>query len=85
MRIARDGQLLPETKAVIAVIAKLDLVMATGHSSAKEVVLLVREAKEHGVRHMVMTHAMLQPTHMSEVQMLRRQRWAPTLNLYTTG
>jgi hypothetical protein len=70
VRIARDGQLLPETKAVIAVIAKHDLVMETGHSSAVEGLLLVREAKEHGVQHMVVTHAMLHPTHMSDAQML---------------
>ena len=48
VRIARDGQLLPETKAVIAVIAKHNLVMATGHSSAEEDLLLVREAKAAG-------------------------------------
>ena len=70
VRIARDGQLLPETKAVIAVIAKRNLVMATGHSSAEEDLMLVREAKAEGVQHIVVTHAMLQPTHMSEAQML---------------
>src|ERR1700761_8434549 len=52
VRIARDGQLLPETKAVIAVIAKHNLVMATGHSSAEEDLMLVREAKAEGVQHM---------------------------------
>jgi hypothetical protein len=67
VRIARDGQLVPETKAVIA---KRNLVMATGHSSAEEDLMLVREAKVEGVQHMVVTHAMLQPTHMSEAQML---------------
>ena len=70
VRIARDGHLLPETKAVIAVIAKHNLVMATGHSSAEEDLLLVREARAQGVQHMVVTHAMLQPTHMSDLQML---------------
>jgi hypothetical protein len=70
VRIARDGQLLPETKAVIAVIAKLHLVMATGHSSAEEDLMLVREARAQGVQHMVVTHAMLQPTNMSEAQMI---------------
>jgi hypothetical protein len=74
VRIARDGQLLPETRAVIAVIAKLHLVMATGHSSAEEGLLLVREAKAQGVQHMVVTHAMLQPTHMSEAQMVEAAR-----------
>jgi len=70
VRIALNGQLVPETKAVIAVIAKRNLVMATGHSSAKEDLMLIREAKAEGVQHMVVTHAMLQPTHMSEAQML---------------
>ena len=70
VQIARNGQLLPETKAVIAVIAKHSLVMATGHSSAKEDLMLVREAQAEGVQHMVVTHAILQPTHMSEAQML---------------
>jgi len=64
VRIARDGQLVPEAKAVIAVIAKRNLVMATGHSSAEEDLMLVREAKAKGVQHMVVTHAMLQPTHV---------------------
>src|ERR1700755_2025314 len=44
VRIAQDGQLVPEAKAVIAVIAKRNLVMATGHSSAEEDLVLVREA-----------------------------------------
>src|ERR1700744_5937044 len=70
VQIARDGQLLPETKGVIAVIAKHNLVMATGPSSAAEDLMLVREAKAEGVQHMVVTHAILQPTHMSEAQML---------------
>ena len=70
VRIARDGQLVPEAKAVIAMIAKYNLVMATGHSSAEEDLLLVREAKAQGVQHVVVTHARLRPTHMSEAQML---------------
>ena len=32
--------------------------------------MLVREAKAEGVKHTVVTYAMLQPTHMSEQQML---------------
>jgi hypothetical protein len=69
VRISQDGHLVPEARAVIAVIAKRNLVMATGHSSAEEDLMLVREAKAEGVQHMVVTHAMLRPTHMSEVQM----------------
>ena len=68
--ISRDGQLVSEAKAVIAVIAKHNLVMATGHSSAEECLLLLREAKAQGVLHMVVTHAMVDPVHMSEAQMV---------------
>ncbi|HXC94362.1 MAG TPA: DUF6282 family protein [Edaphobacter sp.] len=85
VRIARDGQLLPETKAVIAVIAKLNLVMATGHSSAEEDLMLVREAKAEGVQHMVVTHAMLQPTHMSEAQMLEAAKMGAYVEFVYNG
>jgi hypothetical protein len=85
VRIARDGQLLPETKAVIALIAKRNLVMATGHSSAEEDLLLVREARVQGVQHMVVTHAMLQPTHMSEAQMLEAAKMGAYIEFVYNG
>jgi hypothetical protein len=67
--ISRNGELLPETKAVIAMIAKYNLVMATGHNSAEEDVLLLREARKQGITHMVVTHAMLSPISMTIAQM----------------
>jgi Family of unknown function (DUF6282) len=85
VRISRDGQLLPETKTVIAVIAKRNLVMATGHSSAEEDLMLVREAKAEGVQHMVVTHAMLQPTHMSEAQMLEAAKMGAYIEFVYNG
>jgi uncharacterized protein DUF6282 len=85
VRIALDGQLVPETKAVIAVIAKRNLVMATGHSSADEDLMLVREAKAEGVQHMVITHAMLQPTHMSEAQMLESAKMGAYIEFVYNG
>ena len=85
VRIARDGQLLPETKAVIAVIAKRNLVMATGHSSAEEDLMLVREAKAEGVQHMVVTHAMLEPTHMSSAQMLEAAKMGAYIEFVYNG
>ncbi|HWB32837.1 MAG TPA: DUF6282 family protein [Acidobacteriaceae bacterium] len=69
VRISRDGQLLPETKAVIAMIARHHLIMATGHNSAAEDLLLVRESRAEGVKGMVVTHAMVAPIHMSIPQM----------------
>jgi len=85
VRIARGGQLLPETKAVIAVIAKHNLVMATGHSSAQEDLMLVREATAQGVQHMVLTHAMLQPTNMSEGQMLEAAKLGAYIEFVYNG
>ena len=67
--VSRNGALLPETKAVIALAAKHGLLLETGHSSASECLILLREAKRAGVAHMVVTHAMIAPIRMSIPQM----------------
>jgi hypothetical protein len=67
--VSRNGELLPEVKQVIAVIAKHQLVMATGHVSAEEALMLVREGRQQGVQHMVVTHAMSDPVLMNVSQM----------------
>lgn len=69
VRISENGQLLPATKAVIAVIAKHHLILATGHSSAEEDLMLIREARRQGVEQIVVTHPMVAPIHMSIAQM----------------
>src|SRR5260370_26986928 len=45
VRVSQRGELLPETKAVIAAIAQHNLVLATGHVSAEEGLLLLREGR----------------------------------------
>ena len=67
--VSKNGQLLPEVKEVIALIARNNLVLATGHSSAQEGLLLVRAAKDLGVKRIVVTHAMLAPVKMTVEQM----------------
>jgi hypothetical protein len=62
--VSRDGCLLPEVKEVLQVIARYQLVLATGHCTADEAVLLVREARKLGIRKILVTHAMMAPTHM---------------------
>ena len=69
VRVSKDGALVPEVKDVIAVIAKHNLVLATGHVSPEEGLMLVREGRRQGVRHMVVTHAMMQPVLMNVDQM----------------
>jgi uncharacterized protein DUF6282 len=67
--VSKGGALLPAVKDVIAVIVKRNLVLATGHSSAEEGLMLVREGRRQGVRQMVVTHAMNEPIIMSVPQM----------------
>lgn len=67
--VSRNGALLPEVGQVIALIAKHNLVLATGHSSSEEVLMLLREAQRQGVRRMVVTHAMNPPIGMTVPQM----------------
>jgi uncharacterized protein DUF6282 len=69
VRVSRDGELLPETKAVIAVIARHGLVLATGHVSAQEALMLIREGTRQGAAHMVVTHATTAPVLMDVPQM----------------
>src|SRR5947207_6069723 len=70
VRVSKDGQLVQEAKDVIAVIAKHpQLVLATGHVSPDEGLMLVREGRRQGVRHMVVTHAMQAPVLMNVAQM----------------
>jgi hypothetical protein len=76
--VSRNGGLLPETKTVIAMIAKYNLVMATGHNSPEEDLLLIQEGRRQGVTHIVVTHPMLTPIHMSISEM----RQAASLGAY---
>jgi hypothetical protein len=85
VRVAQNGQLLPETRQVIAVIAKHNLVMATGHTSAEEALMLIREARAQGVKHMVVTHAMLQPVHMSDAQMVEAAKMGAYIEFVYNG
>lgn len=67
--VARNGELLPQTKEVIGLCARNGLLLETGHSSAKEGLLILREGRRQGVKYMVVTHAMIAPVRMSIPQM----------------
>jgi hypothetical protein len=67
--VSRNGQLVPEVREAIAIIARHHLVLATGHSSPEEGLMLIREGRRAGVEHMVVTHAMKAPVHMNVGQM----------------
>jgi hypothetical protein len=67
--IAKNGDLLPEVKQVIGIVARHNLVLETGHSSPEEGLMLIREAKRQGVEHIVVTHATRPPVRMTVAQM----------------
>jgi len=67
--VAKNGQLLPETIEVLKILAKENIVMATGHSSGPENLMLVRESKKLGIAHMVVTHPLYAPIHMTIPEM----------------
>lgn len=67
--VSRDGALLPEVREVIALIAKSDLALATGHSAPAEALMQLREGRRVGLRRMVVTHAMFTPVLMDVAQM----------------
>jgi hypothetical protein len=85
VRISQNGELLPETKRVIAVIAKQNLVLATGHPTAEEALMEVREGRAQGVKHMVVTHAMMSPIHMSDAQMLQAAKMGAYIEFVYNG
>jgi hypothetical protein len=67
--VSKNGQLLPEVQQVIALIAKNQLTMETGHSSAEEGLMIVKEGHRQGVQHMEVTHAKQAPVKMTIPQM----------------
>ena len=59
--VDEGGELLPETREVIKVIAGEGVALFTGHISPKEALAVFREAKAAGVTKMMATHAMADP------------------------
>lgn len=54
--VDKTGAVLPETRAVLRVVAAHDMVLATGHLSRDEIFAVVEAAREEGVRRIVVTH-----------------------------
>jgi hypothetical protein len=69
--VSRRGKLLPEVLEILDLIAKHDLVLATGHVSANELFLVLRAARERNVKRILVTHPRLgeQFTFLSVPQM----------------
>ena len=69
VEVVRDGKPVAALEPILALAAKHQLVLQTGHSSAEECLLLVRAARAAGVERILITHAMADPIRMTTPQM----------------
>ncbi len=83
--VSRNGELLPEVKQVLDLIAKNDLVLATGHSTPAESLLLIREGKARGIKHIVVTHPSIDPVQMSADDMKTAVKMGAFLEFVTNA
>ena len=67
--VSKDGELLAEVIEVIGLVAELDLMLETGHSSPEEVLMIIREARRQGVERIVVTHPLFDFVGMTVEQM----------------
>ena len=56
--VAPGGVVTPQTEEVLKIIARENLVLATGHIHADEVVAVTKKAKELGVKNIIVTHGL---------------------------
>jgi len=54
--VAPGGQVTPEMEAILKIIARENLVLATGHVHPEEIIAVVRRGRELGVKNMLITH-----------------------------
>jgi hypothetical protein len=87
------GELLPEVKEALQVIAKTktrdsngDLILATGHNSPPEVKLMVKEAVRVGVKHIIITHPLLDIVEMTPAEIKETVAMGPEIYAeFTSG
>jgi hypothetical protein len=80
------GELLPEVKEAIQIIAKTktrdsngDLILATGHNSPPEVKLMIKEAVRVGVKHIILTHPLLDIVDMTPAEIKETVAMGPEI------
>jgi dihydroorotase-like cyclic amidohydrolase len=83
--VSRNGQLLPEVLEVLKIVAKYDLCLSTGHVSTEEALMVIRAAKDAGVKKIYVQH----PNHgglvMSMAQMKEAVRMGALIEIVLSG
>ena len=84
--VMRDGAMDPALGEIFDLVAEHDLVLALGHSSPEEVLVLIPEARRRGVEHVLVTHGLgQQPTPdqlraMADLDVVIELVWLAVLN-----
>ena len=69
VKVSQNGKLLPSVLALLDYIAtRKQLALETGHVSAEEALMVIKEARARGIAHVVATHGMAGPTNLSVAQ-----------------
>ncbi|NJK65373.1 MAG: histidinol phosphatase [Microcoleus sp. CSU_2_2] len=58
IKVAKNGKVLPETEAVLQIVARDNLVLETGHISPTEVMVVVERSYLLNIKNILITHAM---------------------------
>ena len=82
--ISSEGSLLPAVLEVLDVMAEHNLMLATGHSSPEESLMLIQEAKRRGIDRIVVTHPLPPPVGMPVSMQLEAARLGAMLE-YPVG
>jgi len=86
VKVSENGKLLPSVLALLDYIAtRKQLMLETGHISAEEALMLIREAKARGIQHIVATHGMAGPTNLSVAQAQEFARLGGYIELVYAG
>jgi len=56
--VAPNGQVSPEMEAILKIIARENLLLATGHVHPEEVLAVIKRGRELGVKNMLVTHGL---------------------------
>ncbi len=84
--VSKDGHLVPEVLELIDYMAQHDnMVLATGHISSAEALMVVHEAHMRGVKHIVVSHPMYTIIDMTVPQMQQAAREGAFLEFVADG
>lgn len=66
--VAPGGKVTPEMEAILKIIARENLVLATGHVHPEEIIAVVRRGRELGVKNILVTHGLTNVPGLSMAQ-----------------